>query len=673
MNAYFDVFFDPYRPHFFFDSICLLKTDAERCDSWKKLMKRRENEPRLGAVSSLGIQVVINFRSGWTHCTPWRVYLKSFCSTFFHVCNSHTRTHKKADRWTVSDSYDLVSLHLVSKKFSKLAHDNELWKKLVVKSSFSPAAGRRREFLTGIPASISDPTVAQLRAAARSAARSVAANGTSTDCKSPDRTPTGTRHGRKPSGYCSVKERSSQGEDLNFYHEYIARHSPLSLSWLQSPDEPETRVKHEIRGIGLVGNYGETVIAPLDNDSVCLWSVGHDEDGSKKSNGRIMARSKPGILSADGRPKTSIIPNPWEPETPWREAIVENVSVDKFNNKAYFAVQSGLNEVDLETLQPVSHWKFPSPICALSEISHTDPLTVATTASLHVHDQRSPQHIFSDARASTRLDSCPVNPSKKPNDFHRLLSSDKATHAPLIQSPLSIVHLHSSQTIHVAGRFPSILTFDRRTFPRIHSTIHSGARLSSLTSTSSPEADTLIACGEYKGKGSLELYHRPISESSSPPISSYQNRTSAARSKILSVAPHGNRIVFCDGDGMLKWVENDGSTLVRRWNINSFSQYETPRGLFGGPSEAGESDVARKIMPLNESSKSELAIWTGEKIGIVGFRKKPRFGPWDEEVEENEEVRSRKESEGVYEGRMRKALERQADEVRFIRGLGFGI
>ena len=681
VNAYFNVFVDLYRPHIL-DSICLLNTDAERSDSWKKLINCRDNEPRLGAVSSLGIQVVINFRlpgsqSGCTHCTPWSVYLKNFCCIFFHVCNSHTRTHRKADRWTVLDSYDLLPLHLVSKKFSKLTHDNELWKKLVVKSSFSPAAGRRREFLTGIPASISDPTVVQLRAAARSAARSVAANGTSTDYKSPDWISTDTRHRQKASGYCSDKARSSQGEDLNFYHEYIARHSPLSLSCLQIPDEPETRFKHEIRGIGLVSNYGETVIAPLDDDSVCLWSVGHDDDGSKKSNGRIMAQSKPGILSADGRPKTSETSNPWLPETPWREAIVENVSVDKFNNKAYFAVQSGLNEVDLETLQPVSHWKFPSPICALSEISHTDPLTVATTASLHVHDQRSPQHIFSDARASTRLDFCPIpmNPSENPNDFHRLLSNDMSTHAPLIQSPLSIVHLHSSQTIHVAGRFPSILTFDRRTFPRIHSTIHSGARLSSLTSTSSAEADTLIACGEYKGKGSLELYHRPTSESISPRISSYQNRTSAARSKILSVAPHGNRIVFCDGDGMLKWVENDGSTLVRRWNLNSFSQHETPRGLFGGPSDAGESDVARKIMPLNGSSKSELAIWTGEKIGIVGFRKKPRFGPWDEEAEgeEDEEVRSRKESAGVYEGRMRRALERQADEVRFVRNLGFGI
>lgn len=78
-------------------------------------------------------------------------------------------------------------------------------------------------------------------------------------------------------------------------------------------------------------------------------------------------------------------------------------------------------------------------------------------------------------------------------------------------------------------------------------------------------------------------------------------------------------------------------------------------------------------MPLNESSKSELAIWTGERIGVVGFRKRARFGPWDEEVEADEDVKKEKEMEGMYEGRMRRALERQADEVRFVRGLGLGI
>lgn len=585
----------------------------------------------------------------------------------FHVCiYISSGCSARADRPAVLDARSLLPLQRVSKHFYEIARDNELWRTLVVNSSHSTTAGRRRDFLSGAPTSIPDPIALSLRSAARSAAAKITNNN-----HEPQR-----RKDKRAADDEHPKSRVPvHSGDIDFYHEYIARHSTLSLSWLQNSGEPQSRHFHEVRGLGLAGRSGEIVVAPLDNDSVCLWNVGNEDNASNKSHGRILARSKPGIISAEGPQKTAQKVSSWNYETPWREAIVESVSVDKLRNKAYFAVQCGLNEVDLETLQLVSHRRFPSSICALSETSPLDPLTVATTANLHIHDYRSSPNVSPDPTASGRLDSFPSKPSTSSNDFHRLLSGDSPpSQAPLIHSPLSIVHFHSSQTIHVAGRFPSILTFDRRTLPKILSTIHSGARLSSLTSKSSPKADTLVACGEYNGKGSLELYRLPTSSQHPSPTSSYQNRTSAARSKLLSVASHGTRIVFCDGDGMLKWVEDDGSTLVRRWNINSFSQHETPRGLFGGPAEVGESDVARKILPLSESSKSELAIWTGEKIGIVGFRKKARFGPfYEEEDKEEDEDGARKKEFEVYEGRMRRALERQADEVRFVRGLGLGI
>ena len=470
-------------------------------------------------------------------------------------------------------------------------------------------------------------------------------------------------------------ERASRPPDtVNFYHEYIARHSPLSLSWLQVPFEPQRKHRHEIRGLGVTGHLGETIVAPLDDDSVCLWSVGRDDDITDKAHGRILGQSKAGILATNKRQH-----HPLDYETLWRETVVECVSVDQLRSRAYFAVGDGLSEIDLETLQLVSSQKYSSAVCALSKI-HLDPLTIATTTSLYIHDPRSPRYDPSETAATGCLDHIPMSPTG-PSDFNRLLSVDTPYgHAPLINSPLSIVNLHTSQTIHVAGRFPSILTFDRRTFPKIkiHSTIHSGARLSSLTSTSVLGTDTLIACGEYNGKGSLELYHSFTSSFSPLPshLSAYRNRTSAARSKLLSVASHGNRIVFCDGDGMLKWVENDGSTLVRRWNINSFTEHETARGVFGGPSAVADSDVARKIVPLNDSSKSELAIWTGERIGIVGFGKKPRFGTnfgGDEIKKDGDEIERNKKEHEVYEARMRRALERQADEVRFVQGLGLGI
>lgn len=595
------------------------------------------------------------------HSAAWRSYRKNCSCTSSHVRSSCAHPSFRANSWTVLDAYAIIPLHLVSKQFLKIAHDNTLWKSVVADSSHSSLIHRQRDFSSHAPVPPPDPTLIQLRAAARSTAATV---------DSCDHTPTkGERKQAVSQNHASNKS-CLPLDDVNFYHEYIARHSPLSLSWLQKPSDHTSKHHHELRGLGLVSDSGEILVAPLDDDSVCLWDIGRDEDASKESNGRILARSKPGLVSVHGIRAPTRNPNSRKQQKIWREAIVESVSVDKSRNRAYFAVQSGLNEVDLETLRLVSRQHYPSSISAISTISSSSPLTVATTTSLHTHDHRHSNNFSLNATASERIDSFPSTTPATSNNFQcPLWGGTRTDHAPLIHPPLSVVHLDSSQTIHVAGRFPSILTYDRRSFPKVRSTIHSGARLSSLISKSSLGTDVLTACGEYNGKGSLEIYKSPASEGFSPQVSSYQNRTSAASSKLLSVAFHGTRIVFCDGDGMLKWVEKDGSTPVRRWNINSSLERRAPRGLFGRPSEAGESEVARKIMPLNESSKSELAIWTGEKIGIVGFRKKPRFGPRGAK-EEDEDVRSRKEVAEVYEGRMRRALERQADEVRFLRGLG---
>ena len=80
-------------------------------------------------------------------------------------------------------------------------------------------------------------------------------------------------------------------------------------------------------------------------------------------------------------------------------------------------------------------------------------------------------------------------------------------------------------------------------------------------------------------------------------------------------------------------------------------------------------DVARKILPiLNDSddggwsNREEVAIWTGERVGVVGFRASPRF-EWDEGGKEEGE-------EEVWAQRMRRALEREAREVRWVAGLG---
>ncbi len=124
-------------------------------------------------------------------------------------------------------------------------------------------------------------------------------------------------------------------------------------------------------------------------------------------------------------------------------------------------------------------------------------------------------------------------------------------HAQLFEPvPLSIVHLAETGDnpdnldIYVAGRVLNILNYDRRLFPQLRGTIYSGARLSSLTSLGysllpndqrvqavdsgeeihrqslipvrTPFETTLIACGEYEGEGSLELYVLGSSSSESP-------------------------------------------------------------------------------------------------------------------------------------------------------------
>ena len=574
----------------------------------------------------------------------------------------------------VLDDYSILSLRLVSKHLSKIASDNELWRLLCLEYSHSEVARRRREFFLEAPVPIEDPAVIRLRAAAQSTSRNDEDLGQSSTVNHN----TSTVWSKK--GYDSPEENPfwTRSKQVSWYGEYIARHAPVSLSWLQPPlGEDRLRGRHwgEARGLGCFGDFGERIIAPIDDGSVCLWGIGRDINASNEHHGRIMARSKAGLLSANG-PQRASLPQPAsDNHKTTSNGVVECVSVDTERNKAYFAVQHGLNEVDLKTLQLTSHHRYPAPISVLSKVAYPTPLTVGTTLSLHLHDPRSPGDT-SSFETSERLDSFAVIPSSGPNlgyDFHRLLSGDQPMLSDLMNHPcpLSILHPPSSNVVHVAGRFPSILTYDRRTFPKIESTIHSSASLCSLAFSPSHDVNDLVACGEYKSKGSLEIYRIPHSLESQAPVSNIINRTSASSSKLLSVATHGTRLVFSDGDGMLKWVEKDGRTLVRRWNINQFSGRASPRGVFGGVGD-GDEDVARKILPLHEESRSELAIWTGEKIGIVGFGKKQRFSPWQEE-DQGDEGKEQREMEGLYREEMRRALERQADEVQFTRYLGLGI
>jgi hypothetical protein len=281
--------------------------------------------------------------------------------------------------------------------------------------------------------------------------------------------------------------------------------------------------------------------------------------------------------------------------------------------------------------------------------------------------------------------------------------------------PLSILHLPqpgneslASQDIYVAGRFSNILHYDRRKFPSIMGSIHSGARLCSLASLPHPFSplnselrrkgllsleqverskmdtggSTLIACGEYNTKGSLEMYglSRPSAANPSVPgglqDSAFKNRQTSSPSKLLSVVNHGTRIAFSDGSGCVNWFERDGFTEVRRWRIG---HSERPQATSLFASMPGSDDMARKLIPTRVGPGSErvnandLLFWTGEKLGLVSFQSKPGLSAEDyEDRTVSAEAAEQDREERAYAEKMRQALERQADDVRFVRNLGLG-
>lgn len=576
----------------------------------------------------------------------------------------------------------LIQLQLVSRRFSRLAHDGELWKHICFENSRAEAARRRQELL-----SVQESSLAVLRQAMNDAFRSSSASESHSVASSM------TAADRRRRAFANW-DPSWPGEGpLDFYQEYIHRHAPLCLEWLQPPRDDASQPQ-ETTGVGVLRGAGaaaDRAIAPVDDGSICVWNIA--SHSSRASQGCIIARSNlrtlP-VLSSHGNPATN--------ET----GAIENVAVDSVQKRAYFAVYDILSEVDLETLRVISSQRYPFPITSLSAANHEIPLTVGTAMTLHLHDTRIGAQGLSPRDNAGGESTCPVPRS------HVTLSQP---------GPLSILHVPNSQEIWVGGRFTSLLNYDRRFWPRIKGTVFSGARLSSLsylpnsyiprelnlvrdealalgdlTIAKSMPGSTLIGAGEYRGKGSLEFYGVSAREEAGrlPPHlssmwsrdSSYRNRQTVSKSRLLSVSPHGARIVFSDGDGNLKWVERDGSAVVREFNINSGKAEAGRSTLFSRQQgdERGDDDIVQKIISTNGSSsdqtnKDDLLLWTGDgRLGTVGFGTQRTMGlDGNSDQDASVEDRAAAHEERMYGRAMRKALERQADETRFMRGLGFGM
>src|SRR6266536_4340471 len=162
-----------------------------------------------------------------------------------------------------------------------------------------------------------------------------------------------------------------------------------------------------------------------------------------------------------------------------------------------------------------------------------------------------------------------------------------------------------------------------------------------------------------------------------------KNRQTSSSSKLLSVSNHGTRIVVSDGSGNLKWLERDGFTEARRWNI-AHGSVEAPRGIFGTLGDpymdSGSGDIVIKLANRHNGqtdkpvNRDDLVMWTGEKIGLLSFSSKPGFTAesFEESRVKAPEDARREREEQAYSQTMRRTLEANINEVRYMKGLGLG-
>ncbi|KAG8624402.1 hypothetical protein KVT40_007469 [Elsinoe batatas] len=643
------------------------------------------------------------------------------------------------------EQHDLVHTQLLSKRLLKLGRDDKIWKERCFQQS--PAENIRRKQRDHVEGNSHLSALRQAFTTLEDQSRARARGANTKEGTEPER-----------NRYLTSWDPRYPGEELDYYQEYIHRHAPIApVTWLDFPRDRinGTAWDHVATGIGMlrdVDGQVQQMVTPMDDGSIAMWTVDTRTDADTQAEVRLTTRSSSGLLTglAEGMDRASVAT---DSKTIMTEVgAVECVSIDAMHKRGLFAVQQSLQEVDLNTMQVISSQAYPFAITALSEVCGSAPITVGTTSTVHIYDSRIAQaYQPSDDSIKTEL-----------------IGGPTATHAVLTQpGPMSILH-HQDDSIWVAGRFTHMLNYDRRFFPKLLGTIHSGARISSLAalpyphisrdldvlsnpdttmaslkSAKSATGTTFVAAGVYKGKGSLELYGWSPSDSGASGLlsSKYQNRQTASTSKLLSAIPTGAHIVMSDSDGNVKWFERNAHHRIRTFNINetdqattapeygmttgaeipSFNQASTQAqsdNIFGNPDmdAPGHGDIVQKLISFqthssSTSTQNPLFMWTGDgRVGVLSFGHRPAFvqrrtaadGYGSEEEEDegyvsgysgrgekrseepSEEVekmrvharraerRAREDAERQFAGRMRRALEGQAREVRWMRGLGLG-
>ncbi|KAG0126631.1 hypothetical protein HOY82DRAFT_99153 [Tuber indicum] len=398
---------------------------------------------------------------------------------------------------------------------------------------------------------------------------------------------------------------------IDWYTEYKFRNAPTRMRWVGTGSPT---VGNEVKGIGAFPSRGgstedDMIVAATSDGSVKIWSL------QDNYAAREIGKSERGLIFSQKKRTPALEAQ----QKKIREAgIVDGVSIDAAAGRIWVAGEDGLVEIDLTSLKRISTHRFPFSIMALSQTSSPYPLTIGTTLTLHMHDSR-------------------VSPNSPP-----------PAHAPLFQpGPLSI--LHSGSSIKVAGRFPSLLSYDRRGWPKLTSTIHSGARLCGLTTIGT---SGLAACGEYNGRGTLEIY--PGLGSPYPIV---KNRQTAARSKILTVTSHGSYLVTGNAEGCISFFERDARTVIREHWVEGGGK--TSSGIWNVGEDGG--DVIRRVKPLR-GGDGKILVWAGDRLGLLGVGKERQEIP-------DEAVRPESEEE-EYLAKMRELLRQQGEEVGILEGMG---
>jgi hypothetical protein len=230
---------------------------------------------------------------------------------------------------------------------------------------------------------------------------------------------------------------------------------------------------------------------------------------------------------------------------------------------------------------------------------------------------------------------------------------------------------------------------------------------------------TVLAAGMHRGGAGLALHALGAGDDGGgmSAATTFRRAPGGGFARALAGVPHGSRIVFADSAGWLRWVERDGATAVRAWNVNSGSSSATSgpvtragNGANNGPVAANDGnpggsndgtdgatfagpaglvslrpptddddDFVTRILPVGRpgaagTDAAGLVLTTQEgRVGLLGFGAKgKRWGVAAAREPSPEEAGAKAEMEeqALYERRMRWALAAQANEVNFLDGRG---